>query len=257
MEHKFETIAHFRQLGGCKTTDGRTIKYDYIYRSGELSHVSDEELDKLNALNIKTVFDLRSTREQLANPDIKANYEVVLCPLASPARNADEKYKNQASFSDKMKNADESYYNFGRIGFGKGYMEFVYNRETISKIIEAMNRHEIFLYHCFGGKDRTGTISMLIMLFLGCDYDECKRNYMLHREITIDEQARYIERLKQNGFSEYGIKLARYYSEVCDELFDCAYYAIFDVYKSIEDYLKDQFDIDKEQIEDWKNFYLE
>ena len=257
MNQEFKTIKHFRQLGGYKTTDGRSIKYDYFFRSGELSFVSDEELQKLNDLRIQTVFDLRSAKEQVEKPDVVGNYKVVLCPLANPERNADDRYKNQASFSEKSKNADERYYNFSRIGFAKGYMEFSYNTPVISKIIEAMNRHEVFLYHCYGGKDRTGVISMLIMLFLGCDYDECKRNYMIHREITLDEQAQYIEKKKQLGYSEYGIKVARYFSEVNEELFDCAWYSIFDVYNTIEDYLEDLYGISKSQIDDWRKFYLE
>lgn len=257
METQFRTISHFRELGGWKTADGRTIRHNLIYRCGELSHISDEELEKLNSLNIKTVYDLRSTEEQKGFPDRTGNYKIVLCPLAKPSIKTDVKYKNPASFIDRMKNADENYYNYSRISFAKGYLEFCYNTETIGKVIESLDRHETFLYHCFGGKDRTGTISMLIMLFLGCDYQTCKEHYMYHKIMTAQEEAEYVKRLEKNEVSDWGIKLGKYYFQVSEELFDCAYYSIFDVYNTIEDYLEDQFGIGKDQIADWKNFYLE
>lgn len=257
MTAQFNTIAHFRELGGCKTTDGKTIKKGYIYRSGELTHVSKKEQIILNSLNIKTVYDLRSIREQQESPDIEGNYRIVLCPLANPERNADEKYKKRINYIEKMRHVDQKYYNFGKFGFGKGYSDFAYNTKTVAKIIESLNRHETFLFHCFGGKDRTGVIAMIIMLSLGCDYEECKKNYMLHKKITVEEQKEYIEFMKKSKFSEYGIKLERYYSEVHEELFDVAYCSIFDVYNTIDEYLEDLYGISREQIDDWRKFYLE
>lgn len=257
MAPKFETIAQFREIGGYKTQDGRTIRYGQIYRSGELTRVSAEEQALLASLNIKTVYDLRSTKEQQALQDVPGNYDVVLCPLAQEKIDVDVKYRNPAGFTDRVIAADESYYNFYKHSFAKGYLEFAYNTATISKIFGSMSRHEIFLYHCFGGKDRTGFISMLLMHILGCDYETCKTDYMLHNSIIAEKEGRYLEKLREKGANEFGIKTARVYSEAAEELFDCAWHSIYSLYNTIDDYLSDRFGIGPEVVNDWKNFYLE
>ncbi|GEM_PF-4917307 len=256
MEIEFKTIAHFRQLGGIKTKDGRTIRQDMIFRSGELSDVSLEELKKLENLGIKTIYDLRGEHETSLRPDKEGNYDIVLCPLAKPFKKAENRYQNPASFEDRIRNATEGYFNYSRVGFSRGYMEFAYNTESVSKVLESLNRHEVFLYHCFAGKDRTGVISMLIMAIMGCDYETCKANYMYHNVIAKDEIEEHISKNKEKGYSEAGLKLSRFFYETSDELFDCAWYSVFDRYVTIEDYLMDQFGITKETVTDWRSFYL-
>ena len=257
MATQFTSISHFRELGGYPTADGRNIRHGLLYRSGELCFASDADHAVLESLSIDTVFDLRSLKEQTKKPDRPGSYRVVCCPLASPERESDERYKNPESFFDKLLRADESYYNFRYLGFAKGYLEFAYNRETLSLIFGAMDRHETLLFHCFGGKDRTGVVSMLIMAALGCDYETCKKDYLLHNEITRDEFAQYLENVRKYGMNEWAEKIAVLSFKAWDELFDAAWYSVFEIYKSIGAYLEDQFGITSEQIEDWKNYYLE
>jgi protein-tyrosine phosphatase len=51
---------NFRDLGGYETADGRRVKWGRVYRSGELSQLSEDDVAKLGDLGIKTVVDLRS-----------------------------------------------------------------------------------------------------------------------------------------------------------------------------------------------------
>lgn len=46
---------NFRDLGGYETADGRRIKRGEVYRSGELSHLTDEDVAVLVDLEIQTV----------------------------------------------------------------------------------------------------------------------------------------------------------------------------------------------------------
>ncbi len=54
---------NFRDLGGYPTADGRTTRWGMIYRSGELSTLTDADLSRLEDLGIASVIDLRSERE--------------------------------------------------------------------------------------------------------------------------------------------------------------------------------------------------
>ena len=59
MDLEFKTIMHFRELGGMRTEDGRSIKHGFFYRCGELAGASKEDQEKVNSLNIAYDFDLR------------------------------------------------------------------------------------------------------------------------------------------------------------------------------------------------------
>ena len=54
---------NFRDLGGYAASDGRTIKWGLVYRSGELSQLSNDDVGKLEGLGIRAVVDLRSPEE--------------------------------------------------------------------------------------------------------------------------------------------------------------------------------------------------
>ena len=257
MAAEFTTISHFRELGGCKTADGRAIRHGLLYRSGELCHVSDDEHAVLESLGIDTVFDLRSAKDHANKPDRPGSYRVVCCPLAAPERECGERFRNPADYFDKIRTADEHLYNFRFHAFASDYLEFAYNRKTLSQIFAALDRHETLLVHCFGGKDRTGIVSMLIMAALGCDYESCKQNYMLHNEITREETAMYLDMLRKQGLTDWAEKIALLGFRAWEDLFDAAWYSVFDLYNSVEGYLEDQFGVTAEQIADWRSYYLE
>ncbi|MBQ5760315.1 MAG: tyrosine-protein phosphatase, partial [Clostridia bacterium] len=65
-----QAILNARQLGGYKTTDGRTVRRDVLLRTGALGLGTPEDLAKLTDIyHIKTVIDFRTTPEIKASPD--------------------------------------------------------------------------------------------------------------------------------------------------------------------------------------------
>lgn len=55
--------SNFRDIGGYLTTDGRRVKWGQIYRSGELHGLSDADVKKLEAMDIKAVANFLTERE--------------------------------------------------------------------------------------------------------------------------------------------------------------------------------------------------
>ncbi|MEC7957974.1 MAG: tyrosine-protein phosphatase, partial [Pseudomonadota bacterium] len=91
------TGAHnFRDLGGYKTEDGRTVKWGKIYRSDNLHSLTDEDLKYMKRLNIKSVVDFRSLEERESEPDrLNPDMTQVLLPINfQPKELDDDSIKN-------------------------------------------------------------------------------------------------------------------------------------------------------------------
>ena len=59
----FENTVNFRDIGGLKTKDGKTIRWGKIYRSDNLSQLETNDFSKFNNMHIKTVYDFRTDHE--------------------------------------------------------------------------------------------------------------------------------------------------------------------------------------------------
>ncbi len=68
-EVKLQGAINFRDIGGYKTKDGKTVQWGKIYRSAEINRLTAEDLDKLEQLNIHYVLDFRGPSEVAAGPD--------------------------------------------------------------------------------------------------------------------------------------------------------------------------------------------
>jgi protein tyrosine/serine phosphatase len=56
----FERIFNFRDLGGYLAAEGRTVRWGRLYRSDGLHQLTDNDLDTLRGLGLRTVIDLRT-----------------------------------------------------------------------------------------------------------------------------------------------------------------------------------------------------
>ncbi len=64
-----EGAAHLRDVGGCRTADGRWVKMGVLYRTNNLHALTDADLAKLQRLGIRTDFDLRMPGERAKAPN--------------------------------------------------------------------------------------------------------------------------------------------------------------------------------------------
>ena len=65
----FRQETNFRELGGYKTQDGRTVRKGLLYRSAALGSMNERELKALEKMGIRSILDFRSRLEEAAFPD--------------------------------------------------------------------------------------------------------------------------------------------------------------------------------------------
>ena len=143
-----EGVSNSRDLGGYVTTDGKVIKQGMIYRSAKLDDITElGEYTLLYILGIKTDLDLRGYEKEA--PIDELNYIPVACPWYSSG-------SNHIWLND-------------------------YNKEEFAKAIKVFANPDNYpiIFHCSLGRDRTGTLAMVLGGLLGLDENTLMMEYEL------------------------------------------------------------------------------
>src|SRR5215831_19896322 len=62
--------SNFRDLGGYRTADGRTVRRGAVFRSAHLGGLTDEDRAALGRLGVRTIVDLRGVSEAAETPHL-------------------------------------------------------------------------------------------------------------------------------------------------------------------------------------------
>ncbi len=173
----FDGAVNFRQLGGYRASDGRRVRWAKLFRSEHLGFLSEADLDRLDAMQLGCVCDLRSARERLANPDrlprqkdIRVvHLEIDQSALVSPPT-AERLCRPEATAEDVADGMRESY----RRMVSHCAAQFA---AFMGLLLEATNLP--LLVHCTGGKDRSGFAAAILLRALGVPRRTVFHDYLL------------------------------------------------------------------------------
>ena len=147
---------NLRELGGYMRRDGKVTKYNQFLRSGNPSRLDSDEIEFLLNYGLKTVVDLRNTKEitkeksALNGIDGVSYFHLPLFDTGSP--NIPEKHESLGDLYVSLFNYST---NFGN----------VFNAM-------AENSEGTIFFNCTAGKDRTGLIAAMLLMLAGVDeYD--------------------------------------------------------------------------------------
>lgn len=145
-EYSEDHANNFRDLGGIKTVDGRSLKYGKIYRGTNVDEATQAEKDYIMGyLNVGLDVDLRTS--------------------------------GSSHFGDGM--------DFINGGYTGGIDEFTVEKEKgqfkkiFAKIVEHLEKGDASYIHCRIGADRTGFVCILLEAALGVSPKECSIDYEL------------------------------------------------------------------------------
>lgn len=162
-----EGALNFRDIGGYHTADGREVKWGKIYRSADVSKLTERDLQKLEEKHIHTVVDFRGRKEAAAAPDhILRNTDYTLCPAGS------DSLPSAKDIAVRIKS--DSFLT----GFYSSTQYFGERYRPMFKKLLSLPDSEALMYHCTGGRDRTGMATALLLHLLGVPMDVIEADFV-------------------------------------------------------------------------------
>ncbi len=183
---------NFRDLGGYSSRDGRRVRWGSVFRSGELSQLTDQDLVTLEGLGIRTVVDLRSPQEVSARGQslAPAGAEVVPMPISSG-----DMFTRlipmmlQGDFSQVPSDLLEQ---VNRVLVRDFSAEFA---GLLRKVVDPANRPLVF--HCTQGKDRAGFGAATVLTALDVPWPTVVEDYLLSNHFRKADNERLLTMIRQ------------------------------------------------------------
>lgn len=253
---KLDGVTNFRDVGGLPTDSKKIMKTGMLFRSDELSKLSDDDLVRIDLLDIKTICDLRTANERKKHLDrlpVKCNVNVINIPLSDQNREVNH---FQLFIHLFFNNRKIDFEKFIKDHYHKNAFE---RTEQINKILTLLSDDKNYpaLVHCTVGKDRTGLISALIQLLCGVSRKNVLRDYLMTNHYTekrIKELAAFIRRISLFRISNDQITpLLEARAEYLDTILDL----IFEKYGSVENYLLNACGLHKNILNKIKLIFME
>ena len=183
------SIANARELGGYKTSDGKTVRWGKLLRSGALTNASQEDLSLLTEhYRLSAIVDMRASYEAASDPEPKVEgVRLYHCKIM------DEQImeKRIGGISDILMDASVDHITKmtallkSGVVSDKMYIEFLQGqtgkegyRDFFSVLLDAPEQSAV-LWHCTYGKDRTGLAAMLLLGTLNVDEETIMEDFLL------------------------------------------------------------------------------
>ena len=243
---------NFRDLGGYRTQDGRSVKWRKIFRSGSMSGVTQADQEQLARLSIRTICDLRTIHERESDPCNWHRTSEITYWARDYVEGFGELRKLMASpLATKEDARSAMIEGYRRLPFQQapGYQE-LFKRLAAGELPLAFN--------CSAGKDRAGTAAALILSALGVPRETLLQDYLLTDRI-VNFKSLFMQRAQQRQSS-----LASQSEEIIAAVLgtDVAYLnaaldAVEQQHGSVTGYVQEVLGVDRSALSDMQQLLLE
>jgi len=245
---KLEGVLNFRDIGGYKTRDGHTIRYNLLYRSAVLSGMTLADNEELAPLNIRYEIDLRTPGQRSQQPTHWGPNppDVIDIPFLvgqAPPLNA----------SDRLNPAKVRASALG------GYATYAtLNAPTIGRVLHVLAQgDEPALIHCNGGKDRTGVTIAVLMTLLGASRKDVYREYLLSNRPPTEAQSRHMAEVRNQPYPPAKVDPEIERAGFLDaSRLDAFFHAIDANYGSFQAYVRDGLKLSNEDVQNLRRRFL-
>jgi protein-tyrosine phosphatase len=164
-----------RDLGGHPTDDGGETRMRSLVRADSVRQLTDSGWEQLVDYGVRTVVDLRRHIELEQDPPRELPVEVVHVPLLGELTLAQEIAVGERWLAAPTAVAATR----------DGYLEMLEEyRPNLAAALTAIARAPDggVLFHCAGGKDRTGLVAAMLLRLAGVGVDDIASDYALSAE---------------------------------------------------------------------------
>ena len=241
----FEKLNNVRDLGGMKTIDGKTIRSGLLFRSGHLSDLSENDVNKLSSM-VRGIIDLRSEGEAAEKPDmVIPGVESIHIPIIDSftAGITREEESDQQIFQRFLLSPDaaktymcEMYRDFSSDSAVSQYRRFLHYLVECAPV----------LWHCTAGKDRAGIASVIIEEALGVAREEIIKDYLRTNEYIEKDILFLTEFVKKQAGIESGLadEALRYLFGAEEDYIMTFYNTVDEKYGNIESFIREGIGVD-------------
>lgn len=250
---EFEGVHNVRDLGGLKTADGKTVRKGCLIRSANLSEATDNDVRKLQDMNLQKVVDLRTVREIGGEGDrIPESTEYINNHIFPERQEGISHEKEEDKEMDISKidlgdtyaylmNEDVCVHNFGKAV--KHIMSTDFDKGPV-------------LWHCSEGKDRCGLVSSFLLTILGVDEETIMEDYLMTNIVNEPKAQSYYDMFKEMGRSEAECEGIRNVLLAKRSYMEKARNRILEKYGSMENFLKEGLLLSEEEMNEFRKKML-
>lgn len=245
---------NFRDLGGYPTAGGRSVRWGRFLRSGAVRPQTGDERAALAGMRIAQILDYRSEVEAARAPDEVPEGTAYRRAPAIDAGHA----TGQLADADMISLVRDirSVEDLAAVEelFNQLYSNLPLGNAAYRLMFDALDdeRDLPMIQHCSAGKDRTGVGCALLLLALGVSREDVMDDYLLSAAFRAESNARFIERLVQEGYPEEAMALVRQMITVSPALLERTFQAIDARYPSFEAFLLGEYGVDAQRLARWR-----
>jgi protein-tyrosine phosphatase len=235
---------NFRDLGGYQTTDGHHIKWDKVFRSAEISHLSDADLKLLMADHINTIVDFRSDDEVAKAKDrLPMNADYIQLPAGSEQTNNMMQAMATATSGDSMMMAFYSRTDHLSAKYKPFFQKLLHLPDTSA-----------LMFHCTAGKDRTGIGAALFLYALGVPQQTIMDDYLASNVYRKTANEQMVKMMVQMHLKE---QVAKDVAAVKPEYLQATFDAINKQYGSMDNFMEKELGVGKKEKQLLRKKYLD
>lgn len=143
-------VRNIRDLGGWKTLDGKTVAFRKLYRGGRVDgkYINDDGKTEFRAAGIKAELDLREAEDVPSASPIGS--DIAFCAPGFPG---------------------------GYRGMLRDYKPGI--KQCFEFVTDCLRKDKPVFFHCAAGRDRTGTLAIVMLGLLGVSEGDISKDYEL------------------------------------------------------------------------------
>lgn len=243
---------NFRDLGGLETQDNRYVKWGSIYRSGKLSDLEKQDLRYMSHLGIKSVVDLRNDIEVAKDPDkYPRGVQYHQISLSDKEGKAYTKLRHMVMKEGYRRAKAKELF----VGVMRSFADTLASDiKPVFDLLLSDKETTPLVYHCTGGKDRTGYTTAMILLALGVDRKTITNDYLMSNYYRKDANLKNMRRIRLTGLD---VETIDYAILVRKEYMDAVFEVIDEKYDGPDNYFETKFGLTEEKRNELKRRYTE